>query len=61
MAEEIFEQAINQQGQPCQGIPGGLNTIMEKLLELECKIDEIIEKVNGTLEVYTESQHARQG
>lgn len=45
MAEEVFEQVVNQQGNPQQGLSGGLQTVLDKLSELEIKIDEINEKL----------------
>jgi len=44
---EIFEQVVNQQGVPQQGLSGGLQTIIDKLQELEIKIDEINRKIPG--------------
>ena len=59
--EQIFEQVVDSDGNPQQGINGGLNTIMEKLIEIQNKVNEIDGKLNSSLEVYTESQHAREG
>ena len=45
MAKEIYEQVVDQQGISQPGMQGGLQVIIEKLQELEIKIDEINEKI----------------
>ena len=43
--QELFEQVVDQQGVTRQGLSGGLRTIIDKLTELEIKIDEINKKI----------------